>query len=91
MDICTAHQAVANQIVALLDKKRHDYGENNIRKFGSYGILIRVSDKVERLINLTKKEEPLNESVEETWRDIAGYAILALVELEHEKERKKCK
>ncbi len=77
------HHQIAEQIADLLDKKRTDYGTENISKFGTKGVLVRVSDKVERLINLTWKtdKEPNFESIEDTWKDIAGYAILALLEL----------
>lgn len=76
------HHKIALEIAELLDQKRADYGTENIKKFGSHGVLVRVSDKVERLINLSKRNNKPNfESVEDTWRDIAGYAILALIEL----------
>lgn len=76
------HHNVAEEIACLLDRKGQDYGTENIKKFGSHGVLVRVSDKVERLINLSKRNNKPNfESVEDTWRDIAGYAILALIEL----------
>jgi len=70
---------IANEIVDMLDSKHADYGEGNLLKFGEKGILIRVSDKVERLLNLLKNStNPNNESVEDTWEDIAGYAIQAI-------------
>lgn len=76
------HHQTAQEIATLLDKKRTDYGPENIKRFGSYGVLIRVSDKVERLINLAKRDKSPNfESLEDTWKDIAGYAILAVNEL----------
>lgn len=76
------HHEIAWEIASLLDLKRQDYGTENIKKFGSYGVLVRVSDKVERLINLSRKEGQVNfESVEDSWKDIAGYAVLALIEL----------
>lgn len=77
------HHQIAKEIADLLDKKRKDYGTENIKKFGTKGVLVRVSDKVERLINLTWEtdKEPNFESVEDTWKDIAGYAILGLIEL----------
>ena len=82
VDYITEHHKIALEIAELLDQKRQDYGTENIKKFGSYGVLVRVSDKVERLINLSKRDDTPNfESVEDTWRDIAGYAILALIEL----------
>ena len=81
-DYIPKHHKIALEIAELLDQKRADYGTENIKKFGSYGVLVRVSDKVERLINLSKRNNKPNfESVEDTWRDIAGYAILALIEL----------
>ena len=81
-DYITEHHKIALEIAELLDQKRQDYGTENIKKFGSHGVLVRVSDKVERLINLSKRNNKPNfESVEDTWRDIAGYAILALIEL----------
>lgn len=78
----TPHHDLCNELAELLDKKRADYGSENIKKFGSQGVLVRVSDKVERLINLSHKGGEANfESIEDTWKDIAGYAVLALIEL----------
>lgn len=81
MDRIPEHHMIAEEIADLLDSKRAAYGTENIRKFGEYGVLVRVSDKVERLITLTRKGlDGLNdESLEDTWRDLAGYAILALM------------
>lgn len=79
-EVVTDHHVIATEIATLLDAKRADYGADNIRKFGSLGVLIRVSDKVERLINLQDKKTNF-ETKEDTWLDIAGYAMLALIEL----------
>ena len=38
--------------IQLFDKKHSDYGPHNIDKFGIMGVLVRSSDKMERLINL---------------------------------------
>ncbi len=60
--------------------KHHDYGPNNMNKFGLIGILVRVNDKLERLINLTQKnKEPKNESIEDSLKDIANYCIIGLM------------
>jgi hypothetical protein len=75
------HHAVAEEIAQLLDRKRADYGSENIKKFGSQGVLVRVSDKVERLINLKDKNTVNFESIEDSWKDLAGYSLLALLEL----------
>lgn len=68
-------------IETLLLKKHHDYGADNLIKFGEYGILVRTSDKLERLINLVSLEEGEvdDETKLDTWRDQAGYAVQALL------------
>jgi len=75
-----AATAVAMELVDLLISKQQDYGHGNILAFGEFGVLVRANDKMERLKNLLiKKQEPSNESVEDTWRDLANYAIIALM------------
>ena len=68
--------------ISLFDKKQHDYGPENIAKFGTNGILVRSSDKIERLINLYKKElqtQPVNESIEDSWQDLSVYGTIARI------------
>ena len=61
----------------LFDSKQHDYGSANISMFGEYGVLVRLNDKLQRLINLQKRADaPANESIEDTWRDIGGYGFI---------------
>ena len=74
-----ACQEIANEIVKLLIKKQRDYGHDNINAFGEYGILVRANDKIARLKNLKGNETVENESVDDSWLDLAGYAILALM------------
>ena len=75
-----AIDAVLAEMKATLLRKRHDYGQANIAKFGSLGILVRASDKIERLINLQHKDPELaDETVMDTWLDLMGYAILAIL------------
>lgn len=72
---------IAAEITELLIRKRMDYGDESLSRFGELGILIRAWDKMCRLVNLLWEKrgaEPQNESIEDTWRDLAGYAILAL-------------
>jgi len=71
---------LVSEIGQLIIKKQEDYGKDNILKFGELGIIIRSSDKLERLSTLVKSGmEPNNESAEDTWRDLVGYALLALM------------
>lgn len=72
--------AVAKEVIELVITKQHDYGHGNILAFGEFGVLVRTSDKLERLKNLLKSNtEPENEAVEDTWTDLAGYSLLALM------------
>lgn len=75
----------------LLVKKNHDYGDsvNNPPILlpglsSNSAILVRMSDKIERMRNLLANEDSLieTEPLEDTIRDLAGYCILLLVRLE---------
>lgn len=73
-----------DELAELLISKRLDYGPGNLCEFGDFGVLVRVSDKFHRLKNLHKAgTEPANEAVTDTWQDIAGYAILALMMIQY--------
>jgi hypothetical protein len=69
--------AIAN--VATLDMKQRDYGSGNISSFGEFGVLVRMNDKMERLKNLWKMQEPKNESVEDSYLDLSNYALIAIL------------
>lgn len=75
---------VLSDISDTLIKKQLDYGPNAIKRFGLEGIVIRMSDKMERLINLIelKKDPTIDESIEDTLFDLAGYAVIGLMYLE---------
>lgn len=70
------------KLIEIFDKKQSDYGPTNIAKFGDYGVLVRMSDKIERIANMYKKNKRkgrVNESIEDNLRDIANYAIITLL------------
>ena len=73
-----ACQTIANELVELICKKQHDYGHSNINAFGELGLVIRTNDKITRLRTLIGKEG-ITEPRIDAWRDIAGYAIIALM------------
>jgi|TARA_B100001758_G_C18038339_1_gene416725 hypothetical protein len=72
---------IASECVSLLDAKQKDYGPRNISRFGVRGLAVRLYDKVERLAHLLmdKDSEPANESVEDTFKDIANYGLIGLM------------
>ena len=72
--------------VALFDKKQQDYGPDNIAKFGLTGVLVRSSDKIERLINLqtvsidsVQYKPEANEPIRDSWQDLSIYGAIARV------------
>jgi len=71
----------------LLIKKHHDYGNSNLEKYGEFGILVRISDKISRLEQkVINKKELMTDSHEDIYKDLIGYATQALIMLEDEKE-----
>tara|TARA_R100000458_G_C8085024_1_gene118138 strand:- start:83 stop:448 length:366 start_codon:yes stop_codon:yes gene_type:complete len=77
---------IAANCVSLLDAKQKDYGPKNISRFGVKGLSVRLYDKVERLANLLMDKEacPQNESLEDTFKDIANYGLIGLMLLKDE-------
>ena len=77
----SAAQIIVDELVVLLADKQHDYGHGNITAFGELGVLVRASDKMERLKNLHAKTrlEPRTETIVDSWIDLAGYSIIALM------------
>jgi hypothetical protein len=67
------------QNATLMDGKQQDYGSGNISAFGTVGVVIRMSDKFERIKNLfkNKRKRTVNESILDSFTDIANYSIIA--------------
>lgn len=62
--------------------KNADYGnsfEKSYEKHGLVSAVIRLEDKLNRLESLLENEAQVNESIDDTLLDIAGYAILTLI------------
>ena len=67
------------EIEKLLIMKNKAYGNKNIEKIGKSGILIRLEEKMERLKHMISNEIQDKESVEDTWKDIIGYAVIGIM------------
>ena len=70
----------------LIIKKHKDYGPKNISNspYGPLqGLIVRMWDKIARIVNLTKtgKETAENEPLEDSFKDIANYGIIGLLVL----------
>lgn len=67
----------ATDFVLFLAKKQHDYGTQNILKFGTEGIKVRMWDKIARINNLTARGgAAANEPLADSYTDLAGYVVL---------------
>lgn len=73
--------ALFNQCSSLFCRKQLDYGSANIAQYGEAGVLVRMTDKFERLKNLLMSGRAAeNESVNDTLQDLVNYAgILHLI------------
>lgn len=90
----TANDSTMNQFVAdswdiidelgnLLISKQRDYGPGNINNaYGGpiNGLMVRMGDKFERLKNLLASgNAPEHESIEDSFKDLANYCIIAMM------------
>lgn len=81
-----------NQLMVTLIKKNRDYDDSfgtTFKELGPITGLTRFLDKANRIKNLTKeagKHEVADESLLDTWKDAAGYAILNYINLLLSKE-----
>lgn len=77
---------MVEDISDMVVSKNHDYGDA-WQEYGIFTPLIRINDKILRVKTLSTGEHALvaDEKIEDTLRDIIGYAALALMKLESDK------
>jgi len=89
---------ILTELGELHDRKQADYGLNrdpfyNLRAAADFGVppwigvMIRLQDKVKRVQAYALKGILYNEGVHDSFKDIAVYAILAMILHEEELER----
>lgn len=78
--------AILSQLRSIMLRKQADYGPRNILDCGEVGVVIRANDKLARIRNLYgisdgtfQKKTASNESIEDSFVDLANYAIIALM------------
>lgn len=80
------------EMTKLLVSKRRSYGADNLVRFGGLGIVIRASDKIDRLSQMYQRGEYASadgDSMEDAWRDLIGYGVLGLIHhLDEQEERR---
>lgn len=75
--------SIYHELLEILISKQVDYGPLNISNApggATNGLMVRMSDKIERLKNLIYNSvEPNHEALEDSFIDIANYAVIALM------------
>ena len=76
---------IYDELMSVLLKKHRDYGPRNIADAPGgplNGLRVRIHDKVARINNLVDNNtKPQYESLEDSFKDLANYAIIALLVL----------
>ena len=77
---------IAKEIAELVEKKDKDYNSafsKTLKEYGNVAYFLRLDDKLNRLKNLmlNNNNAEVNESIEDTLKDIIGYTLLMLKEL----------
>lgn len=85
------HIAIEHQVAKLrelLTAKNNDYNNSasqTFKQFGMTAYIVRMTDKLNRITHLAHhRAEVGDEKITDTLRDLAGYCILALADLEEE-------
>ncbi len=86
----TMHWQICSRLTKLYRDKNSDYGDSfvKVRKEFPNAILIRLSDKLNRLKTLYSGKEQMvqDESIIDTLLDLANYCIMEIIEMEMPKE-----
>ena len=71
---------IQNKALELFTKKNIDYGDA-FAKYGVIGVLMRIEDKLQRSISITKNGVNLikDECIRDTLIDLHNYAAMALI------------
>ena len=84
------HWQICSRLTKIYRDKNSDYGDSfvKVRKEFPNAILIRLSDKLNRLKTLYSGKEQMvqDESIIDTLLDLANYCIMEIIEMEMPKE-----
>lgn len=80
MDRVEQLKTIQNNALNLFIKKNTDYGDA-FAKYGVIGVLMRIQDKLQRAVSITKNGINLvnDEGIQDTLLDLHNYAAMALM------------
>tara|TARA_X000000950_G_C13792124_1_gene609794 strand:- start:97 stop:360 length:264 start_codon:yes stop_codon:yes gene_type:complete len=78
---------VQQEGLELFKKKNQDYGDA-FAKYGTIGVLMRIEDKIQRSLSITKNGVNLvsDERIRDTMIDLHNYAAMAIMLLDETTE-----
>jgi hypothetical protein len=78
--------AVHNESLDLFMKKNADYGDA-FATYGPVGVIVRMGDKIQRLLSVSNKGVALvdSESLRDTLIDLHNYAAMAVMLIDEQK------
>uniref|UniRef100_A0A6C0KGM4 Nucleotide modification associated domain-containing protein n=1 Tax=viral metagenome TaxID=1070528 RepID=A0A6C0KGM4_9ZZZZ len=76
---------IQSKALELFERKNKDYGDA-FAKYGVIGVLMRLEDKIQRALSITKNKVVLvdDEGIKDTLLDLHNYAAMGLMLLEEE-------
>ena len=84
-------RTIVNEMADLYEKKNSNYGDSFGQLFEELGPtagLVPLWNKLHRATSLVKGDKNNFESLEDTFKDLACYAIMNLIEMEAQKDKK---
>ena len=87
------HKKICSGLSEIYRKKNAAYGDSfgkTYRELGIISAVTRMEDKMNRIASLATgtKNEVTDESIKDTLGDLANYAIMTLIEIKGEQEKK---
>jgi len=79
-------KTVQKEALELFDKKNADYGDA-FANYGSVGVIVRLGDKIQRLMSVSKNGVTLvnTESLRDTLIDLHNYAAMGIMLIDEQK------
>ena len=73
-------KSIQEEALTLFEKKNADYGDA-FATYGLIGVLVRIQDKIQRLVSITKNGVHLvnDESLRDTLIDLHNYAAMGIM------------
>jgi hypothetical protein len=83
----TQMETIQKDALELFKKKNSDYGDA-FATYGTIGVMVRITDKLNRFVNINNTSVSLvkNETIRDTLIDLHNYAAMAIMILDEKNE-----